>query len=122
MMKLADVVRYTKPLNKTGLYSAWIARIGELRSVQSSKDAATKALLADVKVALSGDYEPVIVWKQLLQVPAYYALCYRTITSGWCYCIRAVGENVNNGGWTSGFNDKQECIDYATRHLAEYER
>jgi hypothetical protein len=116
MTKLSDVVRYVKPLNKTGAYSAWTAKLGDVSSVQASKDAATEALFTDVKVALSGTYEPVVLFK-----PGFYACCYRTITSGWCYVIRPVGVAVNDGGWTSGFSSQAECVEYAQRHLNDYE-
>jgi hypothetical protein len=116
-MKMSDVFGYRKPLNRKGLYSQWTVTCGDVSAVNASKEEAEKDVLCTLQVVLTGDYKPVIVWKQ-----PYYAICYRTVVSGWCYCIRAVGENVNNGGWTSGFSDKQECIDYATRHLADYER
>jgi hypothetical protein len=115
-MKLGDVVKYVKPLNRNGLFSAWTARLGDVSSIQPSKEAATRELFSDVKAALTGGYEPVVLFK-----PGFYACCYRTVTSGWCYVIRPVGVAVNDGGWTSGFSSQAECVEYAQKHLNGFE-
>lgn len=113
-MKLSDLITYQKPLNKGGMFAHWTASMGDVTSVQPSQEQATNELVKAVKDALTGSYEPVILFHQ-----GYYACCWRE-WDGWRYAIRLIGKSITTGGWTAGFVSKDECVGYAQKHLESY--
>ncbi len=113
-MKLSEAIKYKAPLNRKGMFSKWTAQLGDVVSVQPSKEQATTELLKSVTEALTGSYEPIIVFKG-----DYYVCCWRDF-DGWRYAIRKLGEGIEKGGYALGFDSRDECKEYAEKHLAEY--
>ena len=87
-------------------------------SPSSTQDETITDVMQKAVVAISGEYEPVLLWNS---TRTEYALCYRTPWQGWCYCLRAADKRVQDGGWCAGFESREECVEYATRHLASSE-
>jgi hypothetical protein len=111
-----DFLTITKPLNRKGAFSHWFAQIGDITAYGKSQEEVTTDALTLAKAALSGDYEPVLLFNA---DHTEYVLCYRTPWQGWSYCIRDIAARVNQGGWTSGFESREECVEYARKHLAD---
>ena len=114
-MKLSDIITYKKPLNRNGMFSTWTAQIGDITSVQATKEQAEEEVVKATIAAVTGYYEPVLLFKN-----DFYALCWRDCNN-WCYCIRKVGTPVSKGGVTMGFASRDECVAYAAKHLEDYE-